>query len=166
MHNTTRESYGHDSILANIHKQRAKTHGVYYIPTNNSYINMHQGNWKCSTCGGAITELPFQPRSESGLTCRACYGKQKGGNAPQAQAPEMSTANEAPDIPFEAGLAGEPDFDDGFGPAVTPTSSSEKPRTSGNWQCAGCGAAINSLPFTPRDTGNLKCIDCFKKSRG
>jgi CxxC-x17-CxxC domain-containing protein len=78
----------------------------------------------------------------------------------------MATADEMPDIPFEAGLAGEPDFDDGFGPAIAPTSSSgEKPRTAGNWQCATCGAAITSLPFTPRDTGNLKCIDCFKKGK-
>jgi CxxC-x17-CxxC domain-containing protein len=127
---------------------------------------MHQGNWKCSTCGGPITELPFIPRSEAGLTCRACYSKQRGGSAPQA-APTIATADEVPDIPFEAGLASEPDYDDGFGPAITPASSSgEKPRYSGDWQCAGCGTAITSLPFTPRDTSNLKCIDCFKKSRG
>ncbi len=125
---------------------------------------MHQGNWKCSTCGGAITELPFQPRSESGLTCRACYSKQKDGSS--APAPEMSSAPEAPDFPFEAGLAGEPDFDDGFGPAVAPSSNSgDKPKFSGSWQCAGCGGAITSLPFTPRDTSNLKCLDCFKRSK-
>lgn len=123
---------------------------------------MHQGNWKCSTCGGAITELPFVPRSESGLTCRACYSKQKGGGAPRA--PEMAPAAEVPDIPFDAGLAGEPDLDDG----LTPVSSTpgDRPRFSGDWQCAGCGAAITSLPFAPRDTSNLKCIDCFKSSRG
>ncbi len=125
---------------------------------------MHQGNWKCSGCGGAITELPFQPRSESGLTCRNCYGKQKGGGA--APTPDMPAANEAPDIPFDAGLASEPDFDDGFGPAVAAAPAGERPKFSGSWQCAGCGAAINSLPFTPRDTHSLKCIDCFKKSKG
>ncbi len=126
---------------------------------------MHQGNWKCSTCGGAITELPFQPRSESGLTCRNCYGKQKGGSA--APTPDTSAASEAPDIPFDAGLASEPDFDDGFGPAMAsaPTAG-DRPKFPGDWQCAGCGAAITSLPFAPRDTGNLKCIDCFKKSKG
>lgn len=42
----------------------------------------------------------------------------------------------------------------------------EKPRFSGDWKCAGCGAPITSLPFEPRDTSNLKCIDCFKKSKG
>lgn len=123
---------------------------------------MHQGNWKCSSCGGAITELPFMPRSESGLTCRACYGKQKDRNA--GQAPEMSVAQEVPDIPFDAELASGPALDDGFG--ETMSAPAEKVKFQGNWQCAGCGAAITSLPFTPRDTSNLKCIDCFKKSRG
>ncbi len=36
----------------------------------------------------------------------------------------------------------------------------------GDWKCAGCGNAITQLPFEPRDTSNLKCIDCFKKSKG
>ena len=122
---------------------------------------MHQGNWKCSTCGGAITELPFEPRSESGLTCRTCYGKNKDRSAQQA--PAMSIASEALDIPHDAELAGEPPFDDGFGPAIP--VSTERPKNSGNWQCASCGASISSLPFTPRDTSNLKCIDCFKRSK-
>lgn len=123
---------------------------------------MHQGNWKCSGCGGAITELPFVPRSEAGLTCRTCYAKQKGGS--NAPAPAMAVAQEVPDIPFEAGLAAGPAEDDGFGPAVA-APSGDKPKVAGNWQCAGCGAGISSLPFTPRDTSNLKCIDCFKRSK-
>ncbi len=41
----------------------------------------------------------------------------------------------------------------------------DKPRVEGNWKCATCGTDITSLPFTPRDTSNLKCIDCFKKSK-
>jgi CxxC-x17-CxxC domain-containing protein len=127
---------------------------------------MHQGNWKCSSCGGAITELPFVPRSESGLTCRACYAKQKGGSSQSsAPAPEMNTAS-APvpyDIPDDAGLAGDPGpTDDGLG--AVPVSA-EKPRFSGDWKCAGCDSAITSLPFQPRDTSNLKCIDCFKRSK-
>jgi CxxC-x17-CxxC domain-containing protein len=125
---------------------------------------MHQGNWKCSSCGGAITELPFVPKSDKGLTCRACFMKSKSSSAPQAS--NMAPAPELPDIPFDAEVASEPDFDDGFGPVVsTPTASGDKPRFSGDWQCAGCGAAITSLPFTPRDTSNLKCIDCFKRSK-
>ncbi len=128
---------------------------------------MHQGNWKCSKCGGAITELPFQPRSESGLTCRTCYAK--GKNAEQ-EAPEvdmemgMNTVSEAPDIPDFAELAGEPAPDDGFGGSAIPVSI-EKPKFAGKWQCASCGGAITSLPFTPRDTSNLKCLDCFKRSK-
>ncbi len=125
---------------------------------------MHQGNWKCSGCGGAITELPFQPRSEKGLTCRSCYGKSKGGQS----APEMPSANldgEPPDIPFEAGLAGEPMPPADFEGAV-PATPGERPKFTGEWQCAGCGNAITSLPFAPRTTNNLKCLDCFKKSKG
>jgi CxxC-x17-CxxC domain-containing protein len=123
---------------------------------------MHQGNWKCSSCGGAITELPFIPRSENGLTCRTCFIKQKGGSAP-APAPTMA-AEELPDIPFDAEVASEPNFDDGFGPAIVP--STEKVRIEGDWQCASCGGSISSLPFTPRDTSNLKCLDCYKQSKG
>ncbi len=43
--------------------------------------------------------------------------------------------------------------------------SAPKPRVEGNWTCSGCGGAITSLPFNPRDTSNLKCLDCFKKSK-
>jgi len=122
---------------------------------------MHQGNWKCSSCGGAITELPFQPRSESGLTCRTCYAKQKGGQS--SSAPQMATASEALDIPDDAQLASEPSPDDGFPDAVPATG--EKPKILGAWKCASCGGGITSLPFTPRDTSNLKCLDCFKASK-
>lgn len=128
---------------------------------------MHQGNWKCSSCGGAITELPFQPRSEAGLTCRNCFMKNKGGNRSGsfAPAPEMGDlATEAPDIPDFAEVAGEPAPDDDFGGSAIPISG-EKPRFSGNWECAGCGASISSLPFQPRDTSNLKCLVCFKSGK-
>jgi CxxC-x17-CxxC domain-containing protein len=124
---------------------------------------MHQGNWKCSSCGGAITELPFQPRSEAGLTCRTCYAKQKDKGSQQA--PEMPVATEAPEIPDDAGLAGEPAPAEDIGMDTVPVST-EKPAFSGDWKCAGCGAAITSLPFEPRSTNNLKCLDCFKNSKG
>jgi ribosomal protein L37AE/L43A len=123
--------------------------------------NMHQGNWKCSSCAGTITELPFIPRSETGLTCRACYSSQKGGSTPKPAV--ATTADELPDIPFDAEPATGPQLDDGFDTA--PTTPTEKPRYQGNWQCASCGGSINSLPFTPRDTSNLKCLDCFKRSK-
>ncbi len=38
---------------------------------------MFEGNWKCSGCGGEITQLPFEPKSEANLTCRECYMKNK-----------------------------------------------------------------------------------------
>ena len=127
---------------------------------------MHQGNWKCSTCGGAITELPFEPRSESGLTCRTCWAKQKDKEKSEAQVPEMPVATEAPDFPPDgAEMASEaPPFDDDGMDAV-PATPGERPKFTGDWKCAGCGSTITSLPFEPRDTSNLKCIDCFKKSK-
>lgn len=140
------------------------TNHVYYTPLSNIDINMHQGNWKCSTCGGAITELPFEPRSESGLTCRTCYAKRKGEGGQTV--PEISTSSEEVpnDMPDDAGLAGEQAPPDDFGMNATPVTS-ERPKFSGDWSCAGCGDPITSLPFQPRDTSNLKCIDCFKKSK-
>lgn len=93
---------------------------------------MFQGNWKCSVCGKAITELPFEPRSEAGLQCRDCHAKAKGQT--------------------------------GAGDAAAQPQA-EKKRVEGNWVCSGCGAAITSLPFEPRDTSNLLCIDCYKKSK-
>lgn len=38
---------------------------------------MYQGDWKCSDCGTAITELPFQPKDESNLKCRDCFKKDR-----------------------------------------------------------------------------------------
>jgi len=89
---------------------------------------MHQGNWTCSGCGGEIKELPFEPKSTTGLLCRTCHAK-KGGN--------------------------------GGGNRPNP----EKQKFSGNWSCSGCGTDIKELPFQPRETGNLLCVNCFKQSR-
>ena len=43
----------------------------------------------------------------------------------------------------------------------------ERRMYSGNWKCAGCGADINELPFEPDPdrADNLKCRDCFRKSK-
>lgn len=132
---------------------------VYTTLHNLKY--MYQGNWKCSSCNGAITELPFQPRSESGLTCRACYGKQKNKDAEFV--PEIIAASEAPDMPDFAELASEPAPSSDFYMDVSPVTSEQA--TGAGWKCSLCNTAITSLPFTPRSTNNLKCIDCFKKSR-
>lgn len=46
----------------------------------NEERQMFTGNWSCSGCGAAITELPFQPdpaRADS-LMCRDCHKKRKG----------------------------------------------------------------------------------------
>lgn len=147
---------------------------------------MHEGNWKCSSCGGAITQLPFLPRGESGLTCRSCYGKGKEAEKSEQPVPEMQTATEAPDIPDfdEAQVAGEPmSADEAFAGLgdIAPASPDkvkevngetresalgQKSTNAGNWTCSGCGGAITSLPFVPRNTSNLKCLDCFKSSKG
>lgn len=135
---------------------------------------MFQGNWKCSGCGGAITSLPFEPRNESGLTCRDCYFKDKNGGAAgtgssdadaATPADAVSGAPDEQEVPddLEFGIAGEqtdaPDF------TADMTAPADKPKHTGDWKCSGCGAAITSLPFEPRSTENLKCIDCFKKSK-
>lgn len=126
---------------------------------------MHQGNWKCSSCGGVITELPFVPRSEAGLTCRACFIKSKGGSSSSSTSnPVTVSADEMPLPPDDAGLASEPNHDDGLD-AIAISSTGEKPKFNGDWSCAICGTAITSLPFTPKTTNNLKCLDCFKQSR-
>ena len=65
-----------------------------------------QGDWKCSSCGGAITELPFEPRSTSNLTCKNCYLKRKdsqGGPKKTFQGNwKCSSCGEAiTELPFE-----------------------------------------------------------------
>ncbi|MCA9324932.1 hypothetical protein KDA23_02585, partial [Candidatus Saccharibacteria bacterium] len=88
---------------------------------------MYQGNWKCSSCGGAITELPFEPRNDKGLTCRACYVKQKNGGATApAPEPNFTGSEEPPDVPFDAEVASEPPPPPEF-PGATDTPT-EKPR--------------------------------------
>lgn len=133
---------------------------------------MFEGNWKCSSCGGAITQLPFQPKSENGLTCRTCYAKGKEADKSEQPVPEMPTASEAPP------MDGAPDYDDSQ-VASEPMSAdeamagledakpvdAEKKNNEGNWTCSGCGGTITSLPFEPRSTTNLKCIDCYKASK-
>ena len=134
---------------------------------------MFEGNWKCSKCGGAITQLPFQPRSENGLTCRTCYAKSKEAEKSTPPTPVVPVASEpAPidDVPDfdEAQLAGEPmPAEDAFAGLETtePVAPGDKPKFTGDWTCAGCGNPITSLPFQPRDTSNLKCLECFKASR-
>lgn len=47
---------------------------------------MFTGNWTCGTCGGSITELPFEPDpSRLGtLKCRDCHRKsrdERGGGS-------------------------------------------------------------------------------------
>ena len=135
---------------------------------------MFQGNWKCSKCGGAITELPFEPRSEAGLTCRDCYFKDKGGGgapgggvAAPADAPEPGMDMPAGDMDDREAPILDPDAPSG-GEVVPappaegePIKPGERKMFTGDWKCAGCGAPITQLPFEPRDTSGLKCIDCF-----
>ncbi|MAZ56492.1 hypothetical protein CL653_01765 [bacterium] len=124
---------------------------------------MYQGNWKCSSCGGTINELPFKPRSDKGLTCRDCFMKQKNTTTTDLSASESVSAPEAPD---DSTIATEPsplppdELD-----VATPAVSDNKKTFKGDWQCSLCNSSITELPFEPRSVENLKCIDCFKKSR-
>lgn len=45
------------------------------------------------------------------------------------------------------------------------TPRGERKMFQGEWPCSGCDSTITELPFEPRDTSNLKCRDCFVKSR-
>lgn len=134
---------------------------------------MYEGNWTCSGCGGAITQLPFQPRGNAGLTCRTCFAKGKEAEKKEQPVPELTTAGEAPP------MDGAPDFDE-FGSAsepmpaddafaglddLAPATPSDKPKHEGSWPCSQCGGTISSLPFEPRSTAGLKCLDCYKASR-
>jgi len=46
---------------------------------------MFKGDWKCSGCGTAITQLPFEPRGTENLMCRDCHSKRIGDRKPQRQ---------------------------------------------------------------------------------
>ena len=41
---------------------------------------MYEGNWECSKCHGAITQLPFEPDPSrtGGLICRECFKNKSG----------------------------------------------------------------------------------------
>jgi len=43
----------------------------------------------------------------------------------------------------------------------------QKKMFQGNWSCSGCGEEITELPFQPAPgkADNLKCRECFSKSR-
>jgi len=92
-------------------------------------------------------------------------GSGGGGNrAPEPEPDEFVGGAEAPSIPEDAGLASEAPPAGEFAGA-TPATPGERTRVEGKWTCATCGGDITSLPFTPRDSSNLKCIDCFKASK-
>ncbi len=38
---------------------------------------MYTGDWTCNECNAGISELPFEPRDPSTLTCRECHMKNK-----------------------------------------------------------------------------------------
>ena len=54
---------------------------VYDSNSEEPRRQMYQGNWTCASCGGAITELPFEPDPSrlGSLSCRDCHRKKRGG---------------------------------------------------------------------------------------
>jgi len=42
----------------------------------------------------------------------------------------------------------------------------ERKMHQGSWECSSCNGPITELPFEPRETGNLMCKECFRKSKG
>ena len=49
--------------------------GRIYVRRINMDRLTFKGDWKCSTCGCSITELPFEPLPEKKLFCKDCYRK-------------------------------------------------------------------------------------------
>ena len=97
---------------------------------------MAQGNWNCGKCGAEINDLPFEP-DPSRIDQLLCRDchRKKRDSS-------------------QGGSGG------GF-------QGGQRQMYQGNWTCADCGTAITQLPFEPNPdkTGNLRCLDCFKKSR-
>jgi CxxC-x17-CxxC domain-containing protein len=48
-------------------------------PNQQEPRKMYPGNWKCSKCGGPITQLPFEPDPNrlDRLMCLDCYRSMK-----------------------------------------------------------------------------------------
>ncbi len=44
-----------------------------YQDRNSGPSQKIQGNWQCSDCGTAITELPFEPEGDRPIRCRDCH---------------------------------------------------------------------------------------------
>ena len=82
--------------------------------------------------------------------CRDCYGKKKDTDKKEGSNSQNEDSSET-----DKEQSSEPEKE----------QSNERKMFSGDWKCGGCGVAITELPFEPRDTGNLKCLDCFKKSK-
>lgn len=70
---------------------------------------MFQGNWECSGCGKAITELPFEPKSTSNLLCRDCHSAKRDAEGGQRRERKMFSGDWAcadcgakiTELPFE-----------------------------------------------------------------
>ncbi len=59
--------------------------GITKVMRNQNFSGrgqMVQGNWTCSQCGAAITELPFEPDGNRPIFCRDCH-RQKMQNRPR-----------------------------------------------------------------------------------
>ena len=103
---------------------------------------MFQGNWACSECGAAITELPFQPDP-------ARVGNLRRRDCHRASRPSFGRSGGGGGGGDRGGFRG------------------ERKMFQGNWTCSGCGGKITELPFQPdpERADNLKCRDCFRKGR-
>jgi CxxC-x17-CxxC domain-containing protein len=75
------EARTHQLLCRDCHKQkRGETRGGDRRGGDSVRRPMHQGNWKCSSCGTAITELPFEPDESrlDQLLCRDCHKQKRG----------------------------------------------------------------------------------------
>jgi len=103
---------------------------------NNSPRQTFSGNWTCSKCGAAITELPFEPREDrlGELACFDCFKKDRPRN----------------------------DFRSGGRNNSGPREMFEGNWTCSD--CGKEITKLPFQP-DPARVGGLKCLDCHKNSR-
>ena len=54
---------------------------------------MVSGNWTCSKCGDAITELPFKPSGDRPIFCRNCFKSNRPSDGGQRRERQMIQGN-------------------------------------------------------------------------
>lgn len=106
---------------------------------NNTDRQMFDVDEKCSECGAAITQLPFQPSGDKPLFCTNCL------RAKRAQRDSRGGGSR---------------FGGSGGGSRPPRQMYQV-----DVNCAQCGTHISQLPFQPSGDRDIYCYDCNKARR-